>query len=105
MINQIYAQPLYARERTPIPTEQEARCVVEQDWTFWIREKYFAPVGISSADSPARSLVTSPTAAVPLLSELYKVHIRTAWQNTELDMTAGVALMDTASTVMRRLTL
>jgi hypothetical protein len=70
VMNQIYAQPLYPREGTAIPIEQEARCIVEQVWTFWIREKYLAPIGISSPGSPARSLVTSPTTAVPLLSEL-----------------------------------
>ena len=66
---QIYAQPLYPREGTAISIEKEARCIVEHVWTFWIREKYFVPVGISSPDSPARSLVTTPTTVVPLSSE------------------------------------
>jgi len=75
VVNQIYAQPLYSREGISIPIEQEARRVLEQLWTFCIRKKYFAPVGISSPHSPARSIVTLPTTVVPLLSELYEGHI------------------------------
>jgi hypothetical protein len=40
----ITSPPLYTLEINPVPTGKEAGCVPEMVWTFWRREKYFAPV-------------------------------------------------------------
>jgi hypothetical protein len=36
------SQPLYPRERTPVPTEEESRWAPVPVWTFWRREKFIA---------------------------------------------------------------
>ena len=54
-------RPLYSREITPVPIEQEAGRATEPDWTFCKREKSLAATRIRIPDHPSRSLVVIPT--------------------------------------------
>ena len=66
------------RERTPVPSEQEAGCASNPIEMFWGREKYLSPAGIRTAGRPSRGLATLPNtlSRLPLLLSVSRlVHI------------------------------
>ena len=48
----------HARERTPVPIEQEGRWAPQAVWTIRRGDKPLAPAGIRTSDRPARNVVT-----------------------------------------------
>ena len=53
--------PLYPQEVTLIPNELEAGWIPEPVWTFWVREKIHASVGIRNRNRRTCNLVTVQT--------------------------------------------
>ena len=63
-------RPLYSRERTNVPTEQETGRTPKPVWMFWRRgkTKSLATTGIRIPEPPAGSLVTIQTGLLRLLT-------------------------------------
>jgi hypothetical protein len=54
------ARTALLRERTPVPSEQEAVCALHPVGTFRRREKCLSPAGIRTAGRPSRGFATLP---------------------------------------------
>jgi hypothetical protein len=61
MRHQIHIPAAFTRERMPVRIKQEKGWTPELVWTFWRTEKYFAPNGIRTPDSAARTLASEQT--------------------------------------------
>lgn len=71
--------PLYSQEITPIPNELKAGWIPQPVWTFWVREKIHASVGIRTPNRATCNLVTVQTmlsqfCRCPLWPEYFPKH-------------------------------
>jgi hypothetical protein len=53
LVVSITLQPIYSREGTPVPIEQEAVWATQPVWTFWPRGKVLARNGTRTPDRAA----------------------------------------------------